>query len=43
MDTNLWRKLRDNAEKYTCEAVGEIKQTHRFRGMFSAGPTLSSC
>jgi general transcription factor 3C polypeptide 5 (transcription factor C subunit 1) len=43
IDINLWRRLRDNAENYTCEAVGEIKQTHRFRGMYSVGPILSSC
>ncbi|KAH8758701.1 RNA polymerase III transcription factor IIIC subunit-domain-containing protein, partial [Hyaloscypha finlandica] len=33
MDTSLWRRLQDNIGKYTCEAVAEIKQTHRFRGL----------
>lgn len=37
MDTSLWRRLQDNIGKYTCEAVAEIKQTHRFRGKHSAG------
>jgi general transcription factor 3C polypeptide 5 (transcription factor C subunit 1) len=32
MDTSLRRKLNDNVGKYTCEAVAEVKQTHRFRG-----------
>ncbi|KAE9364185.1 hypothetical protein N431DRAFT_488810 [Stipitochalara longipes BDJ] len=33
MDTSLRRKLIDNVGKYTCEAVAEVKQTHRFRGL----------
>jgi len=36
MDTNLRRKLIDNIGKYTCEAVAEVKQTHRFRGKHPA-------
>jgi general transcription factor 3C polypeptide 5 (transcription factor C subunit 1) len=32
LDTNLWKRLRDNVGKYECEAVAEIQQTHRFRG-----------
>ncbi|KAH7310361.1 RNA polymerase III transcription factor IIIC subunit-domain-containing protein [Rhexocercosporidium sp. MPI-PUGE-AT-0058] len=29
----ILRKLKDNVGKYTVEAVGEIRQTHRYRGM----------
>ncbi|KAG4440601.1 hypothetical protein IFR05_003918 [Cadophora sp. M221] len=31
--TQILRKLKDNVGKYTVEAVGEIRQTHRYRGM----------
>ena len=30
---NFLRHLQDNAEAYAVEAIGEISQTHRFRGM----------
>jgi hypothetical protein len=43
LDINLWKKLRDNADKYTCEVVGEIKQTHRFRGRHSLYLASDSC
>ena len=39
LDANLRRKLIDNIGKYTCEAVAEVRQTHRFRGMCSADVT----
>ncbi|KAH9209364.1 RNA polymerase III transcription factor IIIC subunit-domain-containing protein [Leptodontidium sp. 2 PMI_412] len=31
--TQILRKMKDNVGKYTVEAVGEIRQTHRYRGM----------
>ncbi|KAJ5051009.1 uncharacterized protein L3040_002875 [Drepanopeziza brunnea f. sp. 'multigermtubi'] len=31
--SQLLRKLKDNVGKYQVEAVGEVRQTHRFRGM----------
>lgn len=30
--TQILRKMKDNVGKYTVEAVGEIRQTHRYRG-----------
>ncbi len=33
----ILRKLKDNPENYTIEAVAEIRNTHRFRGMLMSG------
>jgi general transcription factor 3C polypeptide 5 (transcription factor C subunit 1) len=33
----LFRKLRDNPDTYSIEAVGDIRQTHRYRGMGRCG------
>jgi general transcription factor 3C polypeptide 5 (transcription factor C subunit 1) len=41
--TSLVRKLKDNIGKYTIEAVAEVRQTHRYRGEYSAGLVLSGC
>jgi general transcription factor 3C polypeptide 5 (transcription factor C subunit 1) len=42
MDASLQRKLMDNIDKYTCEAVAEVKQTHRFRGKYSTDSIIST-
>jgi general transcription factor 3C polypeptide 5 (transcription factor C subunit 1) len=41
--TSLMRKLKDNVGKYTIEAVAEVGQTHRYRGIFSTKLVLGSC
>jgi len=33
--TEIIRKLKDNSGKYTIEAVGQVNQTHRYRGIVS--------
>jgi hypothetical protein len=43
MDASLRSKLMDNVGKYTCEAVAEVKQTHRFRGKVFGRPKYRSC
>jgi general transcription factor 3C polypeptide 5 (transcription factor C subunit 1) len=37
---SILRKMRDNVDKYTVEAVGAIEQSHRYRGMYIAGDAI---
>lgn len=37
---SILRKMRDNVDKYTVEAVGAIEQSHRYRGIYIAEDTI---